>query len=113
MEAINMDGKPDKRKIAVLLTVAGPAAIDLFNTLPFTDGERGNFAAVIRKFDQFCTPRLNETNEWYVFRTRLQHEGETIEQYLTDLNNKSKTWNYGIPEESLIRDQIVLVIVNL
>jgi len=48
MEAINMDTKPDKRKITVLLTVAGPEVIDLFNTLSFTDGERDNFAAVIR-----------------------------------------------------------------
>jgi len=31
MEAINMDSKPDKRKIAVLLAVAGPEAIDVFN----------------------------------------------------------------------------------
>ena len=43
MEAINMDSKPDKRKIAVLLTVAGPKAIVVFNTLSFTDGERVNF----------------------------------------------------------------------
>ena len=67
MEAINMDSKPDKRKIAVLLTVAGPEAIDVFNKLSFTDGERDNCAAVIRKFDQYCTQRVNETYERYVF----------------------------------------------
>jgi len=38
-----MNSKPDKQKIAVLLTVAGPEAID--------------FAAVMCKFDQYCTPR--------------------------------------------------------
>ena len=76
MEAINMDSKPDKRKIAVLLTVAGPEVIDVFDTLSFTDEERYNVAAVIRKFDQYCTPRVNETYELYEFCTRLQHEGK-------------------------------------
>ena len=98
MEAIDMNSKPDKQKIAVLLTVAGPEAID--------------FAAVMRKFDQYCTPRVNETYERYVFRTRLQHEGETIEQYVIDLKHKAKTCNYWILEESLIRDQIVLGTLN-
>ena len=37
MEAINLDSKSDKRKIAVLLSVSGPEAIDVFNTLSFTD----------------------------------------------------------------------------
>jgi len=59
MEAINMDNKPDKRKIVVLLTVAGPEAIATFNTLSFTYGEQENVVAVIRKFDQYCTPRVN------------------------------------------------------
>jgi len=85
----------------------------LIHTSSFTDGERDNFAAVIRKFNQRCTPRVNETYERYVFRTRLQHEGETIERYVTDLKHKDKTCNYGILEESLIRDQIVLGTLNL
>ena len=94
MEAVNLDSKPDKRKIAVLLTVAGPEAIDVFNTLSFTDGEQDNFATVIRKFDKYCT-RFNETYERYAFRTRVQYEGERIVQYVTDLKHKAKTCNYG------------------
>jgi len=104
MEAINMDNKPDKRKIDVLLAVAGPEAIDVFNTLSFTDGEQDNFAEVIRKLDQYCTPRVNETYERCVFRTCIKHEGETIEQYVTDLKRRAKTCTYVILEESLIRD---------
>ena len=61
---------------------------------------------MIPKFDQYCTPGVNETYERYVFRTRLQHEGEIIEQYVTDLKHKVKTCNYRILEESLKRDLI-------
>jgi len=81
--------------------------------LSFIDGERDNFAAVVGKFDQYCTPRVNETYGRYEFRTRLQHEGETIELYVRDPKNKAKTYNYWILEESLIRDQIVLGTLNL
>ena len=72
--------------------IAGPEVIGVFDTLSFTD-----FSAVIRKSEQYCTPRVND-----VFRKRLQHEGETIEQYVTDLKHKARTCNYGILEESLI-----------
>ena len=65
---------------------------------------------MIRKFDQYL--KVNETYERYVFRTRLQHEGESI-LHVTDLKHKSKRCNYGILEESLIRDQIVLGTLNL
>ena len=113
MEALNMDTKPDKRKIAILLTVAGQEAVDIFNTLTFADGERDNYNTVLRKFDNYCTPRVNETYERYVFRTRLQRDEETIEQYVTDLKYKAKSCNYGDLEESLIRDQIVLGTPNV
>ena len=56
IEAIDMDSKLDKRKIAILLTVPGLEAIDVFNALSLTDGERDNFPVVIRKFNQYCTP---------------------------------------------------------
>ena len=35
MAAIRLDSKPDARKIALLLTVAGPQAIEVFNTIEF------------------------------------------------------------------------------
>jgi len=56
---------------------------------------------VIRKFDQ------------YMFRRDLQYECETIEQCVAELKLKAKTYNYGILEESLIRDQICLRTLDL
>ena len=55
-----MDTKLDKRKITILLTVAGQEAVDMFNTLTFDDGERDNYnTSVLNKFDNYCTPRIN------------------------------------------------------
>ncbi|KAI4903194.1 hypothetical protein NFI96_028888, partial [Prochilodus magdalenae] len=59
-----LDAKPDTRKIAVLLTVAGPQAIEVYNTFVFGEGEdKDKFEDVLKKFDAHCSPKKNETYE--------------------------------------------------
>ena len=48
--ATNSDKKEDKQKIAILLTVAGPDAVEIYNTFEFADEERDKFQSVIDKF---------------------------------------------------------------
>lgn len=105
--AIGLDGN-ERRKIALLLTVAGRGALDVYNTFVFTEEEKDKYDAVIAKFELYCTPRKNETYERYVFRNRLQKESESIEQYVTDLRLKSQSCNFGTLCDSMIRDQIVI-----
>lgn len=47
----------DKRKIALLLTVAGCSALDMYNTSVFTEKEKDKFDVVMVKFEQSCTPK--------------------------------------------------------
>ena len=42
-----------------------------------------------------------------MFNTRIQQPGETIDQYVTDLRNKSKTCEFGDLTERLIKDRVV------
>ncbi len=70
----------DRRKIALLLTVAGRSAIDVFNTFQFSEEEQDKYDVVMAKFEDYCTPKKNEIYECYVFRNRMQKEGGTIEQ---------------------------------
>lgn len=62
---------------------------------------------VIKKFDEHCSPKKNETYERYVFRSRIQSQGESFDSILTDLKLKAKTCNFGVLAESMIRDQTV------
>lgn len=98
----------EERKIALLLTVAGRAALDVYNTFTFTEHEEGKYDVVMKKFEDYCTPKKNETYERYVFRNRLQKESESIEQYVTDLRLKSQSCNFEGLRDSMIRDQIVI-----
>lgn len=74
--------------------------------------DRGKYYEVMKKFDEHCSPKKNETYERYVFRSRTQSQGESFDSFLTDLKLKSKTCNFGILTESMIRDQIVFGIYD-
>lgn len=108
IQAVGLSDESDSRKIALLLTVAGPQAIEVYNTFTFAvAADREKYDEVIKKFDEHCSPKKNETYERYVFRTRIQSQGENFDSFLTDLKLKAKTCNFGVLAESMIRDQIV------
>lgn len=108
LQAVGLDGASDARKIALLLTVAGPQSIEVFNTLVFEQvDDKGKYDVVMEKFDSHWMLRKNETFERYVFRSRLQQQGETFDSFLMDLKLKARTCNFGELQDSMIRDQIV------
>lgn len=108
LQAMGLDSKPDARKIALLLTVAGPKAVEVYNTFDFTEAEdKDKFDAILLKFDEHCSPKKNETYERYVFRSRMQQLTENFDTFVTDLKLKARTCNFGLLQDSMIRDQIV------
>ncbi|XP_042078199.1 uncharacterized protein LOC121814780 [Haplochromis burtoni] len=114
LQAVGLDSKPDTRKIALLLTVAGPQAVEVYNTFVFATAEdKEKFDEVVRKFDEHCSPKKNETFERYVFRSRIQQPSESFDTFLTDLKLKARTCNFGQLQESMIRDQIVFGIKDI
>ena len=105
--------KSDEVKTATLIHLAGPDALEVFNTFSFeTPGDEKKVDKVLEKFDVHCEPRKNVTWERHVFNTRNQQPGETIDQYVTDLRNKANTCEFGELTESLIKDRIVCGIAS-
>ncbi|XP_070378787.1 uncharacterized protein [Dermacentor albipictus] len=100
--------RPDASKIALLLTVAGDDALEIYNNFTFGDDEsRESYVTVIAKFDTYCAEQLNEVHERYLFRQRVQGQGEPVEQFVRELRKMSRSCNFGTTAESFIRDQIV------
>lgn len=113
MSAIGLDNKPDARKIALLLTVAGPQAIEVFNTFEFAEAEdKEKYDSVIQKFHAYCSPQKNAVYERYVFRSRMQQPNETFDCFVTDLKLKAKSCDFGDLRDSMVRDQIVYGILD-
>ena len=108
LTATGMSDKPEQRKVALFLTIAGPEALEVYNTFTFTEDERNKLQPILDKFEAHCSPPTNETYERYLFRCRMQQEGETIEQFITDLKTKAQLCNFKDLQDSLIRDQIVM-----
>ncbi|XP_064464833.1 uncharacterized protein LOC135376168 [Ornithodoros turicata] len=109
LEATEVEEKPrtGKRKIATLLHVAGPDAVEVFNTFSLTAEERASYTTLLQKFEAYCTPKCNETYERYVFRCRMQNEGEPFEAFYRDVQLRAQSCNFSTLTDSFIRDQIV------
>ena len=70
---------------ATFLHVAGPEALEVYNTFSWTTADDKNKVdKIMEKFDQYCNPRKNVTWERHKFNTQNQQPGETIDQYVTD-----------------------------
>ncbi|XP_077508857.1 uncharacterized protein LOC144120376 [Amblyomma americanum] len=100
--------KTEASKAALLLSMAGDDALDVFNNFQFALGEdKTDYSTVVRKFDAYCAEVSNEVHERYVFRSRKQAEGEPFEKFIRDLKKQAAQCNFGVLQESMIRDQIV------
>ncbi|KAE8281553.1 Retrovirus-related Pol polyprotein [Larimichthys crocea] len=67
MSATGMDNKPEPRRIALLLTVAGPQAIEVFNTFEFASAaDKEKYNEVIAKFEAYCSPKKNIVYERFL-----------------------------------------------
>lgn len=62
--AMGLETRPEARKVALLLMIAGPQAIEVFNTFMFDSPEDSEkLDVVLSKFDAHCSPKKNETYE--------------------------------------------------
>ena len=62
---------------------------------------------VLEKFESFCNPRKNTIYGRYVFFSRNQDNGESIDHYVTALKNLASTCEFGALKESFICDWFV------
>ena len=100
--------KEDAKRVATFLTVIGEEAVDVYNTFNWAnEGDNLKIDRVLEKFDAFCKPRKNTIYEHYVFFSRNQENGESIDHYVTVLKTMSNTCELGDLKESLIRDRVV------
>ena len=92
---------------STLLSVAGEDAVEVYNTFVLDEAEQNKIEPLIKKFEQYCTPKKNVTFERHVFNTRIQGSDEHIDSYVTELRKLAKSCEFGILHDSLIKDRIV------
>ncbi|XP_075533799.1 uncharacterized protein LOC142566803 [Dermacentor variabilis] len=83
-------------KTAQFLCLAGEDALEVFNYSTFSAGEsKEDYDTVVAKFESYCVDQQNDVHERYIFRTRLEAEGESFEQLLRDLKKQARYCNFG------------------
>ena len=98
----------EKVQCAILLHTIGEEALEIYNTFRFATGEDPNkIDHLKKKFEDYFNPRKNTVFERYKFWECKQQEGESIDQFITELKTRAKSCEFGAQQDSLIRDRIV------
>ena len=115
MKATEKDTKGSDVQVAILLTLLGAEAMDIYRSFEWvTAADKDDIVIVKAKFKAYFTPRVNETYERYKCLKIKQEQGETFESFLTDLKkNLVNSCGYHVEEKSkVLRDQIVMGVVS-
>lgn len=87
--------------------VVGGDALEVYNNFMFADGDGMKLNKIMENFEAYCIPKRNVPFERHRFFTCVQKAGETIDQYVTELRNRSKTCEFGGLTDSLIKGRLV------
>ena len=110
--ASGMSKQDDKSQTSMLLHVIGDAALDLYNTFVFAEGESMKLDKVLDKFEEYCMPKRNLTYERHRFFMRAQLPNESIDEYATELRSRAQSCEFSSLKDSLIMDRIICGILD-
>ena len=104
----------EKVQCAILLHLIGDEALEIYNTFTFSESEdRDKLSVLKKKFEEYVNPRKNTVFERYKFWECKQQEGETIDQFITELKTRSRSCEFGDQTDSMIRDRIVFGVTDI
>ena len=83
----------------------------MFQTWNLDANDRKLLASYYTKFEAYVKPNSNEIYNRYKFQTRVQEEGETFEQFATQLQILVKDCAYP-EQDKMVRDRILIGIKN-
>ncbi|GFO22430.1 polyprotein [Plakobranchus ocellatus] len=108
LEASELDKKPKKQQKAILLHTKGPDTLELINTFTFSEEEGiDDISVIMQKFEEHCKPKGNLIYDRHQFLTKQQQEGESFDQFVTELKRLSADCEFRELKDSLIRDRFV------
>ncbi|KAG6439186.1 hypothetical protein O3G_MSEX000561 [Manduca sexta] len=101
-KASGTNKKPKDVQVALLLHCMGETCIDICATCEI-DEKQSTYEKVITKFYDYFVPRENLSVNAHMFIMR--NEGESLDQYLTELRKLAIQCKFGEQQERLIKDK--------
>ena len=105
LEASDLDKKSSARKLAIFLNLIGEECLEVYNTFEFTDCDR-NLENVVKKFQDYCTPKTNVVFERFKFSSCVQGE-VNFDAFVTELKKLAVSCDFGDQVNNMVRDRIV------
>lgn len=117
--ASNKNDASDDVKIALMMTVLGDEGIKIYNTIP-NQADKQSFNKVEAYFQENCIPKRNVTVEAFKFNNMKQREGQTIDNFITEIRNQAANCNFTCSKgtckaeyvDRMIRDKLVIGVSN-
>ena len=104
-----LERQTEGHRVASFLYSIGPDAVKIYNSFDLSEANRRKLSEIIKEFDKFAIGETNETYERYVFDSRDQKEGDSIDTYVGELRTLAQSCNFcTCLHDTLIRDRIVL-----
>lgn len=110
--ASNLKQQSEERQINTLIYTMGEEADDIL--LSFDAEITHNYDAVTAAFTKYFKPRRNIIYERANFNSRLQNDGEPVEEFITELYRLAELCDFRdkAMKEEMIRDRLVVGIRN-
>lgn len=120
--AIDATAKPDKVKVAMLLTSIGEAGMEVYNNFEWIQAhgeganavageDKENLETVLAKFQNYCKRRDPQMMLRFQFWQHKRPEGQTFDQYLTELKTMATNCKF-VENENMLRDKIAFSVTD-
>lgn len=101
--------KTEAQQCNFLMLWVGPKGREIYKTFTMTDDQKKLLEEYYTRFERHIKPRTNRLFARYKFQDRVQKEGETFEQFVTDLKLLAKDCGFQDANE-MVRDRILFAV---
>ena len=109
--ASGLNSKPSTEQVSTLLYAMGDSADDILQTLRLDEGTV-SYNEIKKSLNDYFAERRNVIVERACFNKRSQKPGESVETFIQDLYRLADNCNYGALRDDLIRDRIVVGVLD-
>ena len=110
--ASGLSSEDDERQVSTLLYCMGENAEEVLSSTNISAENRKKYDQVVTHFDGFFKVRKNIIFERARFNRRNQKSDETVDEFITSLYNLAENCAFGDLKEEMIRDRIVVGILD-
>lgn len=112
-------GCTSEEQVAILLNVIGEEGLFLFSKLNLTESQVNNIDEVMAALGTLCTTDSHQSalvkedncciaQQREIFQQRIQHDAETFEVFLLQIQMLARSCDFGLREEAMLLDRIKL-----